>query len=102
LAFGREEEDEDDDGDCSRERDEDEGTTMRTTTTVAVGGATLKDVETEILRRRRRRRWHCSRTSCWLPPGPSAADIARDGRDAAQKLSSRGDVDDGANDDGWF
>ncbi len=74
---------------------------MATTTTVAVGGATLKNDENGILRQRRRRRWHC-RTSCRLPPGPSVADIARDGRDAVQKLSSRGDVDDDANDDGWF
>ncbi len=41
------------------------------------------------------------------PPGQSAADIVREGKDAAQKLSSRGDVDDdddhdGANDDRWF
>ncbi len=104
LAFGREEEDDDDDGDGSRERDEDEGTTMTATTTVAVGGATPKEMKPEIRRWRRRRRWHRG-TSCRLSPGPSAADIAREGRDEARKLSSRGDVNDndnGANDDGWF
>ncbi len=83
---------------------------MMTTPTVAVGGATLKDDETGNSSQAAATATAMALQNVlsappWLvggPPGLSAADIARDGRNVAQKLSSRGDVDDGANDNGWF
>lgn len=115
LAFRREEdEDEDDDGDDSLGRYEGKETmtttATMTTATLAVDGVTSKDDETVTSSRAAVSTMAPPNISS-APPRPSLADILRERRDMARKLSSRGDDDnddDVANDDGtmdptyWF
>jgi hypothetical protein len=91
-----------------RERYEDVGIMTATTTTVAMGGTMPKDDETRTSLQAAATAMAPSDVSLAPPPGPSLDNIICEGRDAAQKLSSCGDVNDGNNNDNgsngnrWF